>query len=170
MAPNRPEPPTSTSCLLSWPIRYHQLQRKGSPRTAGPFLIAVITLGNKSTKRATKKDVMDNQPSEIRLPRRQFIANLLFAGSVVTLAGLQSAEAQQNPTDGWTLPDLNKPSSGPTPKPTPRPKPPKPPRPLPPGKPRFPAPPTAGLPVPPSPRGRVVLPGDVSPPQPPPRR
>ena len=30
---------------------------------------------------------MENQPSEIRLPRRQFIADLLFAGGVVTLAG-----------------------------------------------------------------------------------
>lgn len=103
--------------------------------------------------------------SEIRWQRRQFLANLLFAGGVVSLAGLQSAQAQTNPTDGWTLPDLNTPSPRQTPKPPP--KPPKPPRPPLPGKPIPPQPPTAGVPLPPNPRGRVVLPGDVVCPPPP---
>ena len=94
---------------------------------------------------------MTERSEEIRLPRRQFLANLLFAGGMVTLSGLQSAQAQQNPTDGWTLPDLNSPNPEPTPRPKPKPKPKKPePHPPLPGRPKPPPPPpTAGVPLPP---------------------
>lgn len=121
--------------------------------------------GNKCTPTHDQNDVMKERSEEIRFPRRQFLANLLFAGGMVTLSSLQAAQAQQSPTDGWTLPDLNTPSPQPTPRP--KPKTPKPTPPLP-GKPRPPIPPpTAGVPLPPSnPRGRVVLPGEVQPPPP----
>jgi hypothetical protein len=76
---------------------------------------------------------------------------------------LQSAQAEEHPADGWTLPDLNKPDPGPTP----------PPRPPLRGEPVAtppPQPPLAGKPVPPrpNPKGRVVMPpdGDYGPPKP----
>ena len=104
----------------------------------------------------------DKDSNPFRLRRRQFLANLLFAGGMVTLAGLQQAQAQQDPTDGWTLPDLNTPPTGPAPPPrrgdpAPPAPPSPPPRPVPPGK-----------MIPPNPRGRVVTPpdGDFGPPKP----
>lgn len=107
-------------------------------------------------------------PMTHRMKRRHFLANLLFAGGAITLAGLQSAEAAEGPTDGWTLPDLSQ--NDPKPSPTPPPEPPQPPRP--------PQPPTAGVPVPagglkpppppPRPKGNVAPPqeGDPAPPKP----
>jgi hypothetical protein len=93
-----------------------------------------------------------------RLKRRQFLANLLFAGGALSLAGLQGAQAAEHPSDGWTLPDLNKPD----PKPSPTPPPPQPPirglR-IPPKPLQPPQPPTAGVPVPVPP----PQPGDVPP-------
>ena len=113
----------------------------------------------------------DNPKHGYRMQRRQFLANLLFAGGALTLAGLQSAEAAEAPTDGWTLPDLSQ--NDPKPSPTPPPQqPPKPP----------PQPPTAGVPVPaggvrpapppPQPKGAVAPPreGDPAPPKPGPPR
>ena len=99
--------------------------------------------------------------SGYRLKRRKFLANLLFAGGALSLSGLQAAQAQQNPTDGWTLPDLNQ--SDPKPTPTPPP-PPVRGEPIPQPQP----PPTPGRPAPPPPRGKVVLPpkGDYSSPKP----
>ena len=91
--------------------------------------------------------------NESRRTRRQFLANLLFAGGALTLSGQQGAQAAEHPTDGWKLPDLGQ--SDPRPSPTPPP----PPQPLPPGK-----------PAPPVVMGRFVTPrGDVTPTCPPPK-
>lgn len=111
----------------------------------------------------------DNPPlsQSPRMRRRQFLANLLFAGGALTFAGLQAAQAEEHPTDGWTLPDLSQtdPKPSPTPAPTPRGEPTPPPQPQ--GSPP-PNPPLPGKPAPPPPRGKVVLPpdGDYCPPKP----
>lgn len=78
---------------------------------------------------------MDKEPDlrAPRLRRRQFLANLLFAGGALTLGSLQSAQAMEEPKDGWTLPDLADKPEDKTPTPTP---------------PRPPQPPTAGVPLP----------------------
>jgi hypothetical protein len=89
-----------------------------------------------------------------RMKRRTFLANLLFAGGI-TLAGLQRAQADEHPTDGWTLPDLNTKQPRPTPTPPPEP-------PLPPKPPNPPQPPTAGVPLPPG----IALPPQPDPPPP----
>jgi hypothetical protein len=96
-----------------------------------------------------------------RMQRRQFLANLLFAGGALTLAGLRSAQAAEHPTDGWTLPDLNAPDPKPSPSPTPEPPPIL-------GEP-SPPPPLMGKPLPPAPhpRGKVRIPeGEYGPPKP----
>lgn len=94
---------------------------------------------------------------ETRMQRRQFLANLLFAGGALTLAGLQGAQAAEHPTDGWTLPELGQTDPRPTPTPPPQPQPQ--PQPLP-----------AGKPAPPVVMGRFVTPrGDVAPTCPPPK-
>lgn len=115
------------------------------------------------------KDETTPTTNGYRLKRRQFLANLLFAGGALSLSGLQAAHAQQNPTDGWTLPDLSQSDPKPTPTPPPtRGEPiPQPPPPPPPGT-STPPPPTPDRPAPPPPRGKVVLPpkGDYSPPKP----
>lgn len=121
---------------------------------------------------------MNEQPSRgSRIKRRQFLANLLFAGGVLTLAGLQSAQAAEHPTDGWTLPDLSQ--TDPKASPTPPAEPPVRGRYVP-APPKTPEPPTAGVPIPtppppggitppPPPKGAVVAPpleGDPAPPKP----
>lgn len=92
------------------------------------------------------------------LKRRQFLANLLFAGGLLSVGGLQEASAQKkDPKDeGWVLPkDL---MDSPDPKPTETPHPPLPGKPIPPQPPGADkppqlegdvAPPTAGVPIPP---------------------
>lgn len=74
-------------------------------------------------------------PQGHRLKRRQFLANLLFAGGALTLGGLQSAQAQEDPTEGWSLPDLQDPPKDDKPPGNPPP-------------PQPPPPPTAGVPLP----------------------
>jgi hypothetical protein len=45
-----------------------------------------------------------NKSSTPLLRRRQFLANLLFAGGALTFASLQGAAAQLPIEDGWVLP------------------------------------------------------------------
>ena len=45
-----------------------------------------------------------NKPRTPLLKRRQFLANLLFAGGALTFASLQGAAAQVPIEDGWVLP------------------------------------------------------------------
>lgn len=89
---------------------------------------------------------MNEKSSSKKLPRREFLANLLFAGTALSVAGLQTEYdlvARKDPkeegwklpedwkkseqTDGWELPDdLLENSNQPEPPPHPRPKPPPP--------------------------------------------
>jgi hypothetical protein len=114
--------------------------------------------------------------AEKRLPRRQFLANILFTGGALTVVALQSEYGLADPSkpkdkgrelpkgkpqakDGWDLPDdlMDSPNPPPNPSPTPPPPPPqgamRPPqtrgRVKPPDPP--PPPPTAGVPLPPNP-------------------
>ena len=103
---------------------------------------------SKTVKDVNPSDMSNHQDSQgYRLKRRQFLANLLFAGGALSLAGLQGAQAAEHPADGWTMPDLNKPD--PKPSPTPPPQPPILGRRVPPKPPEVPPqPPTAGVPIP----------------------
>lgn len=89
--------------------------------------------------------------SKDRLKRREFIANILFAGGALSLASLDGVVAGPI-EDGWELPDDWKNSAPPPKRPKPRPKPPKP-RPPVDGGVRPPRPP-GGI-RPPQPRGIV---------------
>lgn len=90
---------------------------------------------------------MENKPMQKKLRRREFIANLLFAGGALSLVTLQGKIAANDPEDeGWQLPpDWNNPQ----PQKTPRPRPTRTPEPIVRGRV---APPLAGKPVAPPPK------------------
>lgn len=92
------------------------------------------------------------------LKRRQFLANLLFAGGAVSVAGIQAsfAEGQRPVEEGWDLPDdLLEPTDPPKPPPQPQPRPPRP-DPQPDGGMRVPQP--RGEVQPPKLQGSVMVP------------